>query len=68
MNKIDTCGMACRQPVLMAKKELDINPRGADIVVDNNTARENVERFLKNSGYSIRIKEDEDIFTIEARK
>lgn len=68
MNKIDTCGMACPQPVLMAKKALDKNPSGAEIIVDNNTAKENVQRFLKNSGYSIRIKEDEDIFTIEARK
>lgn len=68
MNKIDACGMACPQPVLMAKKALDKNPSGAEIIVDNNTAKENVQRFLKNSGYSIRIKEDEDIFTIEARK
>lgn len=68
MNQIDTCGMACPQPVLMTKKGLDKSPKGADIIVDNNTAKENVERFLKNSGYSILIKEDGDTFIIEARK
>ena len=68
MNKIDTCGMACPQPVLMTKKELDINPQGVDIVVDNNTARENVERFLNNAGYCVSIKEYEDLFILEARK
>lgn len=68
MNKIDTCGMGCPQPVLMAKKELEKNPKGADIIVDNNTAKENVERFLNHSGYSISIKEDGDTFIISARK
>lgn len=68
MNKIDTCGRACPQPVLMTKKELDKNPKGADIVVDNNVARENVERFLNNAGYSVAIKEDGDLFILEARE
>lgn len=68
MKTIDTCGMACPQPVLMTKKALDRNPKGADIIVDNNTAKGNVERFLKNSGYSISIKERGEDFLIEARK
>lgn len=68
MIKIDTCGMACPQPVLMTKKALDKNPEGADIIVDNNTAKGNVERFLKNSGYSISINETGETFLIEARK
>lgn len=68
MNKIDTCGMSCPQPVLMTKKALEQNPNGADIIVDNNTAKENVKRFLKHSGYSISVKEEGDTFVIEARK
>ncbi len=68
MNKIDTSGMACPQPVLMTKKELDKNPQGADIVVDNNTAKENVKRFLNNKGYSVSIKKDKELFLLEARK
>lgn len=68
MERIDTCGMSCPQPVLMTKKTLDENPNGADIVVDNNAAKGNVERFLKNLGYSITVKEDLDTFIIEARK
>ncbi len=68
MNKIDTCGMSCPQPVLMTKKALEQNTNGADIIVDNNTAKENVKRFLKHSGYSISVKEEGDTFVIEARK
>ena len=68
MNIIDTCGMACPQPVLMTKKALDKTPSGVDIIVDNNTARENVERFLSNTGYCVSIKEYGDLFILEARK
>lgn len=68
MKKVDTCGMSCPQPVLMTKNELDQNPDGIDIIVDNNTAKGNIERFLKNSGYSASVKEEGDIFIIEARK
>lgn len=68
MNRIDTCGMSCPQPVLMTKKALEKAPEGADIIVDNNTARENVTRFLKNAGYTVSISENEDTFIIEARK
>jgi len=68
MKRIDTCGMSCPQPVLMTKKSLEENPEGLEIVVDNNTAKGNVERFLKNAGYNVSIKEDDDIFIIGAGK
>lgn len=50
------------------KKSLEENPEGLDIIVDNNTARGNVERFLKNAGYRVAISEQGDTFLIEARK
>lgn len=68
MKRIDTCGMSCPQPVLMTKKSLEENPEGLDIIVDNNTAKGNVERFLKNAGYKATITENDDIYIIEARK
>ncbi len=68
MMKIDTCGMSCPQPVLMTKKSLIENPEGVDIIVDNNVAKGNIERFLKNAGYTSSIIEKEDVFIIEARK
>lgn len=68
MKKIDTCGMSCPQPVLMTKKSLEENLEGLDIVVDNTTARGNVERYLKSAGYTSTITEYDDTFLIEARK
>jgi tRNA 2-thiouridine synthesizing protein A len=68
VDKIDTSGMSCPQPVLMTKKGIEKSPEGVDVIVDNNVARENVESFLKHSGYNVSIKELEDSFLIEARK
>lgn len=68
MIKVDTSGMSCPQPVLSTKKALEQHPEGAEIIVDNNTAKNNVERFLKNSGYQIEIKEDNDNYIICARR
>lgn len=68
VDKIDTSGMSCPQPVLMTKKAIENSPEGIEVIVDNNVARENVESFLKHSGYSVTIRDQEDLFIIEASK
>lgn len=67
MEKIDARGMSCPQPVLMTKKAIEKNPEGIDILVDNNTAKNNVARFLNNLGYNLDYKDEDDIL-IMARK
>lgn len=68
MKKIDTSGMSCPQPVLMTKKAVEASPEGVEIIVDNMVARGNVERFLNNAGYKMNIKEEDEIYIIEATK
>jgi len=68
MMKIDVRGMSCPQPVLMTKKEVDKSPSEFEVIVDNNTAKNNVERFLKNSGYSFSSYEENDDFILKATK
>ena len=60
--------MSCPQPVLMTKKAIDCNPESIDIIVDNNTAKNNVSRFLKNAGYRYDVKELEEDYLICAIK
>jgi TusA-related sulfurtransferase len=36
--------MSCPQPVLMTKKALEAESDGIDVIVDNNTAKGNVQR------------------------
>lgn len=69
MNRIDTCGTSCPQPVLMTKKALDINPNQIEVIVDNNTSKTNVKKFLSSKGFSIVIEDSNgDTFTIKAEK
>ncbi len=51
MRYIDCRGLNCPEPVLLTRKALAEEPSaGLDVVVDNETARENVMRFAKNQG------------------
>jgi len=68
VEKIDTRGMSCPQPVLMTKKAIEKNPSSLEVLVDNNTAKNNVTRFLKNLGYNIDYKEEDEDTIIIARK
>ncbi|MDB8793092.1 sulfurtransferase TusA family protein [Romboutsia sp. 1001216sp1] len=44
--KIDARGYSCLQPVLMAKKGLEENPQGVEVLVDNNAACQNIKSLL----------------------
>lgn len=68
MNTIDTRGMSCPQPVLMTKKAIVQNPEGLDILAGDNTAKNNIKRFLESSGFSVQVREDGEDFVLEARK
>lgn len=68
MKTIDTSGLSCPQPVVMTKKALEREKDGIDVIVDNNTAKENVMRFLKNGGYKVEIEEKGETFVLKARK
>lgn len=52
MLKVDARGMSCPQPVLMVKQAVNGKKSDIEVIVDNNTAKQNVSRFLKSSGYS----------------
>lgn len=68
MKTIDTCGMSCPQPVLMTKTALERETEGVDVVVDNNTAKGNVLRFLEHAGFRVQIEENNDGWILRARK
>ncbi|MPM22335.1 hypothetical protein SDC9_68787 [bioreactor metagenome] len=66
--KIDTFGTSCPQPVLMTKKALETNPGSVEVIVDNNTSKTNVKKFLTSKGYSVEIETHDDISTIKGLK
>lgn len=66
--QIDARGVSCPQPVLMTKKALAENPSGVEVLVDNNTARNNVSRYVKNLGYKLEVYGEDDNIKIIIRK
>ena len=63
-NKIETVdarGLSGPQPVMLASKAIKrINKGAIEVLVDSGTARDNVSRLAKNSGWVVTIEEQSD--------
>lgn len=68
MKRIDTCGMSCPQPVLMTKKAIEDKSSQLEVLVDNNTAKGNVTRFLETNGYRVSVSEEGENLLLKATK
>ncbi|WXR60607.1 sulfurtransferase TusA family protein [Peptostreptococcaceae bacterium AGR-M142] len=67
MHNIDVRGMSCPQPVLMVKNEINNIDKNSKfkITTDNNTAMNNIKRFLNSLGIkNIDVYEDEEDIVI----
>ena len=52
---IDTCGLSCPQPVLLALECLKNNTTELDVLVDNDASQENVTRAATNRAYTVKV-------------
>ena len=68
MNIIDARGMSCPQPVLMTKNALKKSPDIVQILVDNETAKGNIERYLSHEGFSVEFQNQDDDILIKGSK
>lgn len=65
MKDIDCRGLNCPEPVLRTKRALEDEPDAAiNVIVDNETARENVQRFARSKGRKTEWLEKENTFHI----
>lgn len=64
MYQIDAKGLACPQPVILAKKAIDAGEKSFVIIVDNKTAVENLTRLADNSGYQATAAEKDGLFEL----
>lgn len=67
MVRIDARGFGCPQPVLMTKKEL-ANSSEFEVLVDNNTALQNIEKFARNNGVEFSFTEMGEDYLITIKK
>ncbi|QSX07071.1 sulfurtransferase TusA family protein [Sedimentibacter sp. zth1] len=68
MIKIDTCGTSCPQPILMTKKSINNDTKNIEVIVDNNTSKTNVKKYLINQGFNVIIDENKDNFVVRGSK
>lgn len=65
---IDAKGKPCPTPVLMAKKAMAEGAEAFTILVDNQTAVENLKRLADNQGFQAAVREDGDAYALDFTK
>ncbi len=66
---VDAKGLACPQPVIMAKKALSGIEEGfITVIVDSEASRENVRRFAESQGCTVTVTEKDGDFHLEIAK
>lgn len=56
---VDARGCSCPQPVLMTKKALE-KESAFEVLVDNNTAKNNILRFAQSQGCKASVEDGEN--------
>ena len=64
---VDARGLSCPQPVVLTMEALKKNAEAYEILVDNQTALNNVSRFAKNAGKTDSFTESGDDYIIEVK-
>ena len=69
MKEIDARGYACPMPVIMVQKEVKASaPTELTVLVDNQCAVENVTRFGRSQGYTVKNHAIDDDFEVTLSK
>ena len=69
MKKIDCLGMACPMPVINTKKYFDSIEEGiAEVLVDNEVAKNNICKYAEGFGYNFDASEKEGNYIIKIEK
>ena len=64
---VDARGLSCPQPVVLTMEALKQNAEAYEILVDNQTALNNVSRFAKNAGKTVSVTESGEDYIIEVK-
>jgi len=55
---VDARGLSCPQPVMLVSQAIKKLEKGAiEVLADSGTARDNVSRLAKNSGWAVTVEE-----------
>ena len=68
MIQVDARCLSCPQPVLLTKKAMEQSSDSYSVIVDNETAMQNVQRFMSSKGYNVKIESLESDYVLKASK
>lgn len=68
MEKLDARGLSCPEPVIMLNQAINTGATELEMVVGNNTARENVTRFAESKGYAVAVEENDGEYQLHITK
>ena len=68
MKTIDARGLSCPEPVILTRQAMMSGEAAYEVIVDNNTSKENVTRYAQQQGYSVAVTEQDDEFTLSLSK
>ena len=58
IEKVDARGLSCPEPVMLVEKAIKKVKKGTiEVLADSGTARDNIARLAKSSGWSVAIAE-----------
>lgn len=59
-NVVDARGLSCPLPVLKAKEAIEKGDEKIEVLVDNNTALENITRMAESKGFIVESQQNDD--------
>lgn len=67
MREINVCGMSCPEPVIRTQQELKniIPGEKLRVLVDSDTARENITRLVTSKNLKMEVIKEEDYYALE---
>ena len=68
MKIIDARGLSCPEPVILTRQALASGESSYQVIVDNNTSKENVTRYALHQGYQVSISEQDGEYTLSLSK
>ncbi|MDD7642216.1 MAG: sulfurtransferase TusA family protein [bacterium] len=68
MKTLDARGLSCPEPVIMIRKAMASKDNVYEMLVDNQTSKENVTRYAEHQGYQVTVTENGEEYLLTMKK
>lgn len=68
MKTLDARGLSCPEPVIMIRKAMASKDNVYEMLVDNQTSKENVTRYAEHQGYQVSVTENGEEYLLTMKK